>query len=265
MELILPKITKYRIQLKKPEDERPFGPNTAKRILTLVEKFEILYSVYQDELEPLFPNRIEKNNTNDPNLECKLSSEDEYEEKLQEMIEKCKLQTKMELDSFNTHVTTDIKIGKNLDKVIINEVQNSIMNEIKQADLSNKVMLLNYAIETLKSNNSNNAKNHIIELFDQIYHNPEALQLRVLRIGNELLQERILMHKGGATCLLAVGFQLKYGHQIIEVLENLMDPKLVVNEPYLYLDEPPIEEFDKWEQWRRHIKWSLETLKSASF
>ncbi|KAF8821516.1 hypothetical protein IE077_004322 [Cardiosporidium cionae] len=282
---LLPKIAKLKGRISSPDPtKRTYGESMQKKVMDLMEKFDCLYSAYQEELFPkldkllqqqelhfdtqqtlfLFRKRLRKEIEEEKHLAVQRGREETEEE---EAARRVALEAQENLISARQQ-----KILQEEDEKRQQEEQRKKQLELAtqhfhQLDekfaeryislcfeglLRLATLPLKFFKETLRA---------IIELASQIYSDPTELSLRVIRLENIKFGERIGNKPGALLILRAIGFTLNAAELLKDIFASLSIIPRDKDELFLYLEEPHVyKDYDNWRKWLDRIEHVQKTL-----
>ncbi|OII76736.1 hypothetical protein cand_027570 [Cryptosporidium andersoni] len=276
MGILITKVAKYRIFLKETDPEKQiYGPKMREKIKSLCEKYEILDTIYEEELKFVFQH-----------------VKDRYELELKRKIESAKLQEEMKLERKIQEGRLETlqeeqqrqRILKEKNEVIAKKEhelklkldrerseKETLMNKIIEAyrlqenkynfnkDSINKFMAIFDGFEQIASNTSLGdfkfCINNIKTLFLTISGDPSALKYRFIRLQNNSFLDSFGSRPGAISILWGSGFRLISDKESYEYWGKLKSEILSLGDlpEYslcLYMDEPdPIQNYDAWISW----------------
>ncbi|EEA07997.1 uncharacterized protein CMU_031380 [Cryptosporidium muris RN66] len=276
MGILITKVAKYRIFLKETDPEKQiYGPKMREKLKNLCEKYEILDTIYEEELKFVFQH-----------------VKDRYELELKRKIEFAKLQEEMELERKIQEGRLETLQEEQQRQKILKEKNEAIAkkeHELKlklDRDRNEKETLMNKIIEAyrLQENTYNFNKNSIDKFmaifdgFEQMASNtslgdfkfcinniktlfltisgdPSALKYRFIRLQNNSFLDSFGSRPGAISILWGSGFRLisdkesyEYWGKLKSEISSLGD--LPEYSLCLYMDEPdPIQNYNAWISW----------------
>eukprot|EP00922_Rhytidocystis_sp_ex-Travisia-forbesii_P007118 GHVS01010393.1.p1 GENE.GHVS01010393.1~~GHVS01010393.1.p1 ORF type:complete len:370 (-),score=62.62 GHVS01010393.1:780-1889(-) len=269
-------ITKYRMQLaEKDPDKRYYGPKMLGKVQELVERYDVLYEVCEDELKPSYG----------PILEAKLQQQEMAKAKaLQELemqrldrVNEGRTETSSEMamreEDVRRKQAEEAEARTRADEVTEGEVKRQAEQAERLRRLEAELIEMDNRMEGMKeidrlffalshllhhpANSSAAAVQSFRDVLETIHDcvaeiakNPDNITSRVYRFWNELFQSNIASKPGAMTVLRVVGFRMVAAKDIEAVLRKLGRLPDMSEEVYLYMQEPDInEQYEQWVGW----------------
>eukprot|EP00922_Rhytidocystis_sp_ex-Travisia-forbesii_P018406 GHVS01027335.1.p1 GENE.GHVS01027335.1~~GHVS01027335.1.p1 ORF type:complete len:370 (+),score=67.30 GHVS01027335.1:95-1204(+) len=284
-------IGKYRMQLSETDpDKLYYGPKMLEKIKELVNRYDVLYEVCEDELKPSY----------DALLRQKLQQQELAKAKALQALEAERaallLEGRAETQAEMAKREVDLRKQKD-EEVAARERAAQVTEEShkRQEQLADRLRLLdeelnevNNRMEGMKEldklffalshllqhppTSSLDAVQSFSDALETLFHsvaeiakNPDNLASRVYRFWNDLFQKNVASKPSALIVLRVIGFNMVTAKDIQPVLQRLGRSVDVPEDIYLYMKEPDItENYDEWLQWMERMERTKDILGALS-
>eukprot|EP00922_Rhytidocystis_sp_ex-Travisia-forbesii_P018403 GHVS01027332.1.p1 GENE.GHVS01027332.1~~GHVS01027332.1.p1 ORF type:complete len:313 (+),score=69.98 GHVS01027332.1:75-1013(+) len=275
---------------EKDPDKLFYGPKMLANIRELVERYDMLYEVCEEELKPSYePLLLQKLQQQEI---AKSRAVEEVEKEREQRVLEGRAETAREVAERDLNVreqkaeeleakqkASEVAQVERQRQVDLNERLRHLEAELAEVDRRmcelKELDRLFFALSHLLHHPANSplaavasfrdALDTIHDCVAAIASHPDNIASRVYRFWNELFQANIASKPGALTVLRVIGFKIVAAKDIEPVLRKLGRSVDVPEEVYLYMKEPDIsEQYEEWVEWMDQMEQTKNILGALS-